>query len=67
MGQKTRKEKRDNRIFKDFKKMFNKDGLRIDVIHNRLGEVFFLAPDTIQKIVLKEARKEKSGNVSTVG
>ncbi len=48
--------KRNEQIFKQFEKMFNVDGLRIDVIYSRLSDKYFLSSQSIQKIVLNHAR-----------
>lgn len=57
--------KRDHSIFQEFERLFNK-GYRIDVINTRLSEKFFLAPETIQKIVLKQARNRGEGKVLAI-
>ena len=48
-------QKRNAKIFNEFKKLFNEKGLRLGVINSRLSERYFLAPETIEKIIKKYA------------
>ncbi|HTK20407.1 MAG TPA: hypothetical protein VL442_12855 [Mucilaginibacter sp.] len=60
MNRKERLEKRNQKIYKDFDKMFNKDLIRPDVIYNRLADTYTLTPETVARIVSNQARQQKA-------
>lgn len=52
------KQKRDASILNDYRRFFN-DGLRQEVIYQRLSDKYYLAESSLVKIVRSEARKTK--------
>jgi hypothetical protein len=46
---------RNQLIYELFYTMFNDDGLRLEIIHERLAERFYLSEQSVQKIILKQA------------
>ncbi|WP_312340625.1 hypothetical protein [Sphingobacterium sp.] len=54
-------EKRAENILKDFTRLFNQ-GLRTEVIYQKLSEKYFLAENTVTKIVRSQARKTVKNN-----
>ncbi|WP_149912717.1 hypothetical protein [Sphingobacterium cavernae] len=54
-------EVRNRNILSDFKTYFNK-GFRPEVIYSELSKKYYIAEETISKIVCKEARKDKTTN-----
>jgi hypothetical protein len=53
--------KRNERIFNDFNKQFNK-GFRVDLIYNALADRYTLGPEYIARIVTNYARQQISVN-----
>ncbi|WP_316777769.1 hypothetical protein [Pedobacter antarcticus] len=49
-------EDRNKIIYKEFERLFNVKGLRVDVIYGQLAGKFYLSEQSIQKIVLKQAK-----------
>jgi hypothetical protein len=49
-------EKRNKIIYQEFEKLFNNDGLRMDVIYSKLSEKWFLSTAMIGRIVVAQAK-----------
>jgi hypothetical protein len=52
--------KRDLSIYSEFERLFNEKGLRIEVIYKKLSLKYFLSEQSIQKIVLNQAKIKQS-------
>jgi Mor family transcriptional regulator len=62
MVDKTLQNKRNQAIFNEYAEMWGKQGMREDLIFEKLSEKYFLCRDTVYRIILKQSKTAKQSD-----
>ncbi|HEK20688.1 hypothetical protein [Mucilaginibacter sp.] len=52
--------KRNQALFNEYAEMWGKQGMREDLIFEKLSEKYFLCRDTVYRIILKQSKTSKN-------
>lgn len=54
--------KRNQALFNDYAEMWGKQGMREDLIFEKLSEKYFLCRDTVYRLILKQSKTAKQSD-----